>query len=105
MKVKAVLGGIVFIAFVLAIDYGGFLWSSVMMPKREALRREVFENTRSFNEAKLQQISKYKLEFDRAEDEATKMAVRSVVRSTFSDYDVNDLPIGLQNFIEECRGY
>jgi hypothetical protein len=105
MKVKVVLGFIVFIALVLALDYGGFLWGSVMMPKREALRREVFENTRSFNEAKLQQISKYKFEFDRAENEESKRAVRSVVRNTFSDYSINDLPTELQYFIQECRGY
>lgn len=102
--ITGVLGIVLVIVVLLAVDYAGVLWNGVIFTKKEEIRREIFEETRSFNEAKLQQIAKYKYEYDTG-DESTKIAVKSVVRSTFSDYDTSKLPFELKNFIIDCRGF
>jgi hypothetical protein len=104
VKVKIIGYSLLAIVVILALDYGSILWTGVTAPKREEIRREVFENTRSFNEGKLQQIGKYKYEYDTG-TEGEKAAVKSVVRNTFTDYDIEDLPTELQYFVQDCRGY
>jgi len=109
MKSKMFLGGfsglIVFIALILALDYGSFIWDNIMKPKRENLRRDVFEETKSYNQAKIQQIAKYKFEYNKAENDDTKIVIKAVVRNTFTDYDIDNLPNNLKFFVRESRGY
>ncbi len=73
-------------------------------PKYENARREVFEQTKSYNQAKLQELAKFKLEYDRGNYE-DKAALKSVIVHKFADYDVSRLPHQLQLFVEEIRGY
>ena len=69
------------------LEWAGIKWQGFFGPKREAVRREVFKQTRSYNEAKEQELLKYRLEYMRAKDESDKKAIASTIRMSFADYD------------------
>jgi hypothetical protein len=72
-------------------------------PKYENVRREVFESTRSYNEAKVQDLLRYKYEYDMCKDEEGKKAIEFTVRHMFANYDENKLPIELCKFLKDIK--
>ena len=102
-----ILAGIVALALLIAVAFalelGGLQWKKFFAPKHEAVRREVFKQTRSFNEAKLQELTKYRLEYMLSKDPAEKGAIASTIRLAFADYDTSMLPSELQAFVEEVK--
>jgi len=83
--------GIVVIVILLSAAFGlewaGIKWYGFFGPKREAVRREVFKQTRSYNEGKEQELIKLRLEYLRETNEAAKKAIASTIRHSFADYD------------------
>lgn len=107
-KEVGIVIGILLTIFLLTM--GGLINYKFFAPKFENARREVFENTRSYNQAKIQELSKYKAEYERAnkEDKAVtikKQILKNIVRHKFADYSDNNLPYGLRTFLKEMRGY
>jgi len=75
-------------------------------PQEQNIQREVFENTKSYNEAKEQELVKYRFEWERAkgkDDIGTMKAVESAVRNAFADYEDNRLSPELQEFVRQCK--
>ena len=108
MKVIGViLGGVLLVVLMIAlafgVEMGALKWKGFFAPKHENVRREVFKATRSFNEAKVQELVKYRLEYMRSDDQAEKGAIASTIRMGFADYDVSKLPLELQSFVEEVK--
>ena len=66
------------------------------------MRREVFKQTRSYNEGKLQQLAKYQLEHTRAKDEGDQRAICSAVRMSFAEYDTTQLSAEQRSFVRLC---
>jgi len=95
---------ILILASIIAVSYFGLYHYKWFAPKYENARREVFENTRSYNQAKLQELSKYMLEYQQA-TEGNKTAIASTIRHRFADYKANELPYKLEQFLKEIRGY
>ena len=91
--------GIIFLITLLNLGYYKFF-----APMFENARREVFEKTHSYNQAKLQDLAKYKLEYERA-DSNDQEALASVIRHRFADYDGKKLPVELNQFLTSIRGY
>ena len=91
------------IVLAFALELGGLKWDRFFAPKHEAVRREVFKGTRSFNEAKLQELVRYRLEYMLSNDKTEKSAIASTIRMGFADYDTNKLPLELQNFVNEIK--
>ena len=60
-------------------------------PKEQDVKRKVFKRTKSFNEAKAQDLTKYRLEYLREKDPAAKEAIASTIRLSFADYDPADI--------------
>jgi hypothetical protein len=90
------------LAFVL--ELGGLQWKRFFAPKHEDVRRDVFKRTRSYNEAKEQELLKYRLEYIRAKDPVEKEAIASTVRMAFSDYDESLLDSEeLRRFLKEIK--
>lgn len=101
-----ILGIIALISLILlafAVELGGLQWKKFFAPRHENVRREVFKQTRSFNEAKSQELVKYRLEYMRSKDPAEKGAIASTIRLSFADYDTSKLPYELQMFVEEIK--
>lgn len=97
------IGAILFIMLCLfIIDVTGLLWTSVIGPKRENIRREIFEETKSYNEGKEQDLIRYRLQYLQAEGEE-KEAIGSTIRMMFADYDENKLSPELRDFLKEIK--
>jgi len=105
---KKIVIGISIIALLIGSAFAlGLLdlgWMKFFGVRKENIRREIFEQTKSYNQAKLQELAKYKAEYDRG-TEGDKTALKSVMRHKFADYDVSKLPYQLKVFVEEMRGY
>ena len=99
----SIAGVVAFIALMFGLEIGGLQWKKFFAPKHENVRSEVFKATRSFNEAKVQELVKYRLEYMRSDDAAEKGAIASTIRMGFADYDTSKLPLELQSFVEEIK--
>ena len=104
ITILSILGLILTIALFLGLDYSGMLWNSFIGPKKENVRREIFEKTRSYNEAKLQELAKYKNQYELATEE-NKIIIEQTIKHMFANYDATKLPYQLKLFLEQRRGY
>lgn len=95
-----IIGVIVLAATCMAIDYSGFLWESFMLPKKEEMRRDVWEKTRSFREGKRQELVRYLHQYNTQPD--NRSAIASTVRLQFADVDASQLEPELRSFINKC---
>ena len=86
--VLAILGVLILASLAFGLEWAGIKWYGFLGPKREAVRREVFKQTRSYNEGKEQELIKLRLEYMRASDE-DKNVLASAIRHSFADYDEN----------------
>jgi hypothetical protein len=103
MKTKVILIFIGFIILVLALDYSSILWEGFIGPKRQDVRRKIFKETRSYNEAKLQELLKYRKEYLMSKDEVEKSVLASTIRHAFAEYDESKLPYDLKQFLKEIK--
>jgi len=99
-----VVGVVVLIAIAFSLELGGLGWKMFFAPKHEAVRRKVFKQTRSYNEGKIQDLAKYKFEYEKA-DTANRAVIASTIRHMFADFQCDELPEQLKVFLKEMRGY
>jgi hypothetical protein len=74
-------------------------------PKKENIRREVFEQTKSYVHGKVQELAKHYAEYQKgnADDQA---ALREVIRMNFASFDANNIPSPkLRQFLVNQRGF
>lgn len=99
----ATLALLIGLAFVLEV--GGLQWKMYFAPKHENVRREVFEETQSYVHGKIQDLAKYKGEYDKADDEG-KEAIRHLIVIRFAEFDDSKIKAsGLRGFLVKMRGY
>ncbi len=111
MKALQIVGavfGVVFLIIILIalaffMEIGGLKWKEYFAPKHEAVRRKVFKETRSFNEAKLQELSRLRFEYIKEKDKTTKEALKFMIRHNFADYDEDKLPQELRDFLHKIK--
>jgi len=103
--VLGITGIILLIALAFVLELGGLEWDKFFAPKHEAVRREVFKETRSYNESKLQDLAKFRLQYLEADNEESKLAIASTIKHMFADYDRSKLPTELSAFLYQIRGY
>lgn len=74
-------------------------------PRRENIRREVFEQTQSYVHGKIQDLAKYYDEYEEAaEDE--REALRQVIIMRFAEFDETQIRSAkLRNFLITMRRY
>ena len=74
-------------------------------PKFQDVRRDVFENTKSYLHGIQQDLGKYYLEYQTA-DTDEKEAIRATIQMRFGEVDANKLQSPqLRNFLISTRGY
>ena len=100
-----------FLVIIIAISALGFVATSIDFAnlkfwgvKYENAHREIFEQTKSYNQGKTQQLAKYYVEWKEG-DQDTKDAIKFAIRHQFSDYQADRLEPGLSNFLVQMRGY
>lgn len=90
-------------AFVLELTDLGFF--KFFEPKRENIRREVFEQTQSYVHGKIQELAKYYNEYQTA-DEDGKEVIRQVIIVQFAQFDVDNIDSEiLKQFLVNMRGF
>jgi len=99
---KLILLGIGLVVSVLIIDYFGILWESFTGPQREEMRRDIWENTRSFKEGKQQELVRYLHQYNMSKDVLEKKAIASTVRLNFADVDTSNYQPVLKEFLNKC---
>jgi len=102
--------GIFLLLFVagMAIDWiatgNDFFLYKFWAPKQEAVRRQVFEQTRSFNQGMIQELQNMQFQYVQADD-AHKDALASLILHRASGYNLNDpdVPADLRSFIQKLK--
>lgn len=68
------------------LEFAGIEWYRFFEVRRQSARREVFKETRSWNEAKEQELLKLRLEYICEDDPVAQEALAFTIRHKFADY-------------------
>ena len=79
-----------------------FFMYKFFAPKQEAVRRQVFEETKSYNQGMIQEISNMQFEYIKASPEH-KAALAQIILHRVADYNEAKLPANLRQFINELK--
>ena len=89
----------------IVLSIGGFYFrKGFINPERERMRRNVWEETHSFNAGKRQELMRYMTQHAIADGEG-KGAIESAVRMIVADLpqsSIDELPGELRGFISKC---
>ena len=99
----AIITIIILITMAFVFELGGLQWKSFFAPKHEAIRREVFKETRSYNEGKIQDLVKYRLQYMKADTQDDEEIIAATVRMLYADYPISSMPMELQPFLRKCK--
>lgn len=100
--VLIVIGILIIPAFIGLYELG---MMKFFMPKKENIRREVFENTKSYLHGVQQDLGKYYNEYQSADDPG-KQAIRATIKMRFAELDESKLQSPqLRSFLRQTRGY
>jgi hypothetical protein len=107
MKIAlSIIGGILaVILLVFGLSYVGLIHYQFFAPKYENARRKTFEQTQSYVQGKIQDLSNYKLQYQQAKDTDSKEAIKATIRTQFANFDMTACPDELKPFLQEMRGY
>ena len=84
----------------------GLEWTKFFAPKRENIRREVFEQTKSYTHGKIQDLAKYFEEYQNAKSDSDKNTIKSLIIMNFAEFDETKInSYKLQDFLIQMRGY
>ena len=98
-----VLGFILFIFVIGWLSAGNdFFMYKFFAPKQEAIRREVVETSKSFNDGMLQELSQMQIDYAKGNDD-TKNAISNLVVHRYSTYNEKNLSTDLRSFVFECK--
>jgi hypothetical protein len=96
----AILGIFLFIA---ALAFGlnavGFINYSFWAPKQEQVRREVFENTKSYRDGLRRDFDNLYLSYETEKDPDARAAVLSIIRHRAEGVDPDLLPDNIRNLL------
>ena len=92
ITVIAVFVGV--IGLILGLQVGGVEWYKFIGPKRESARRSVYKQTTSYNESKVQDLVRFRVQYIRAKTPEDKHIITSTIRMMYADFNpdkiVND---------------
>ena len=95
--------GILLLFFVFGLYALG--WMKFFEPKKENIRREIFEQTQSYVHGKIQDLAKYYEEYEKA-DANSKESIRQLIIVRFAEFDEAKIrSTKLKTFLTSMRGY
>jgi hypothetical protein len=104
--IKGVAISVIAIAVLILLAFGlellGVYQFRFFEPKREAARREVFEETKSYNQGMIQELQNMQFDYYKA-DSSQKDALASIILHRAADYDEAKLPNDLRAFISKLK--
>jgi len=104
--IKAIGTGILSVVIILGIVWGlqgnDFFMYKFFAPKYENARRQVFEQTKSYNQGMVQELQNMQFDYVKA-DKDHKDALASIILHRAADFDENRLPNDLRSFIQQLK--
>ena len=79
-----------------------FFLYKVFAPRMEQVRREVFEQSKAYNQGMIQELQNMQFEYAKASPEH-KTALASIIVHRAADYNQDQLPPDLRAFIQELK--
>ncbi|MEQ1500155.1 MAG: hypothetical protein ABL917_02135 [Parcubacteria group bacterium] len=108
--VKTVLKIIVFVLIVgTAIGWfaqgNEFFLYKVFAPAQESVRRQVFEQSKAYNQGMIQELQNMQFEYVKEKDKDAKAALASIILHRAADYNLEDerVPADLRQFINQLK--
>lgn len=96
-----ILGLVVFVAGLADLEYTKFF-----LPRKENVKREVFENTKSYTHGKVQDLAKHYEEYVKSDDVTEKAAIESIIKMQFANFNSDVIDNHqLKSFLVSVRGY
>lgn len=98
-----------FLAAILAIGWiaqgNEFFLYKVFAPKQAAVERQVFENSRAFNQGMVQELQNMQFDYVKEKDPKAKEALASIILHRAAGYNMEDpvVPADLKSFIEGLK--
>mgnify|MGYP001573481623 CR=1 FL=1 len=104
MRVFSVVVGVVLLVLSLSwVALGNeFFLYQYFAPKFEGVRRQVFEETKSYNQGMIQELENMQFQYEQADDKH-KPALAKIILHRAADYDEARLPLHLRTFINSLR--
>lgn len=98
------IGGLIlFLGLIFCLGFYQLGWMKFFNPKYENVKREVFENTKSYTHGKIQDLAKYYDEYQQSED---KEAISAIIKMRFAEFPTDRIDnYKLKMFLTEMRGY
>jgi hypothetical protein len=100
--------GVAGLAAVIALSWvfqgNDFFLYKFFAPKQEAVRRQVFEETKSYNQGMIQELQNMQFQYEQAKPEQ-RDALASIILHRAADYDPDRLPPDLRSFIMQLKMY
>lgn len=94
------------IAVVFILGGVGLGYKMVFKPANENVERQVFENTQSYVFGKIQDLAKYKQEYNALENPNDQQAIKNIINQQFAQFDKNKIQDpDLRNFLVQMRGF
>ena len=89
----------------MGLELLGVQWYGFIQPKKENVRREVYENTKSYVHGKIQDLARYYEEWTKSNPKE-RAAIESLVRMNLSDFKADNIQnYKLRQFLIKVRGY
>lgn len=106
-KVLGVLAGVGVLGGLLLLAFGGTMFDLKMKeffaPKYEQVRRDVYEESWSYNRGKVEHLNRLRLEYVASDNKNHKAVLRQVILNEVAAYDRDRLPDDLQAFVREIE--
>ena len=84
------------------LTYHELIFTSFFAPKFENVRRQTFEQSKSFRDGSIQELQNMQFEYIKA-DPAHKKALADVIRHRATEIPADALPQDLYNFIQGLK--
>ena len=102
----SVTGLITILVAIFLIGLAGLGYYKFFEPRKENIRREVFEQTQSYTHGNVRALAKYYEEYNKSNSIEDKEAVRQVILFNFAEFDESKIKaVKLKNFLITMRGY
>lgn len=84
------------------IQGNSFFMYRMFAPKMEQVRRDVFEQSKAYNQGMIQELQNMQFQYEQADD-AHKAALGSIILHRAADYDSERMPSDLYAFIQQLK--
>ena len=91
-----------FLLIIFGLSYFGLNMDRFFAPRQEALRRQVFEQSNSYNSGMVRDLENIQMQYNSATPEQ-KVGLRAIAIHRFEVYPEESLPSNLANFYNQLR--